>query len=165
MLAQFPPGLGAVACPAFPFDLELHSGDSGTLIPETYEQLPIGFGGATVANKNDSDADGIVDNVDPLIFSGGAGLGEDFDRDLMKLTIYKPQGCPTNGEVLLNVLQGQGKVNFFEKQNKENKINNFKFKCNELQKSIFMEITDNSQTFGDIEVELNMDTTIRIIME
>lgn len=48
---------------------------------QSYEQLPIGFGGATVANKNDSDADGIVDNVDPLIFSGGAGLGEDFDQD------------------------------------------------------------------------------------
>lgn len=84
-----------------PIDLVIHNGQSGSAIAEGPDEEEIGA--FTVANKNDTDGDGKVDNVDnDGVIANAKGRNE---VDLMKLVIKKPN--PDNGgPVKLTIVGG-----------------------------------------------------------
>ena len=136
-----------------PADLALHNGQAAPVpIPEKDEDYPGAF---TVANLNDTDGDGLLDNdiTDTEVKKGAAGTDEE---DLMKLVV----SGPAHGKMKITVVSGS--VAFWEKSTKETEVprvgNEVLIDCADLPKTIWVEATNYSADLLDIEMKLGWET-------
>ena len=65
-------------------------------------------GAFTVVNKNDTDGDGVPDNVDNKGVRAADGVGDD-EKDLMKLQVKKPAGFGANDTLTVTVTHGDAR--------------------------------------------------------
>ena len=111
------------------------------------------LGAITVANINDTDGDGIIDNID-----NNGVIDDDLGRnevDLMKLVIKKP--IPDNGgSATLSIVSGN--IKLWNNPDKTGEINvppsGISFSTSQLDKVIFIEAIEQSSSVGDIELKL-----------
>ena len=82
-------------------NLTIFNGQDGPAIPEAKEETQGAF---TVANLNDTDGDGVIDNQDQTVMANGAGTTNEVD--LMKLVISKPANAPAGSTLTLTVVSG-----------------------------------------------------------
>ena len=82
-------------------NLTIFNGQDGPEIPEAKEETQGAF---TVANLNDTDGDGVIDNQDQTVMANGAGTTNEVD--LMKLVISKPANAPAGSTMTLTVVSG-----------------------------------------------------------
>ena len=82
-------------------NLRIFNGQSG---PEILEAKEATQGAFTVANLNDTDGDGVIDNVDSAVLANGDGTSNEVD--LMKLIISKPANPPAGANLILTVVSG-----------------------------------------------------------
>lgn len=134
-----------------PADLAIHNGQADPAsVVEKDEENPGAF---TVANLNDTDGDGDIDNVDNTVKRVTHGTDEE---DLMKLVIKGPD----QGRMKLTVVAGQ--VAFWEKSTKETSIpqqgNAVFIDSVDLPKTLWVEATDHSAALRDIELKLVYET-------
>jgi hypothetical protein len=110
-------------------------------------------GAVTVANKNDSDSDGITDNIDNSVLQTSHGVNE---IDLMKLEIKwtgpKPIP-PTCTELELKTI---GNIELWEKNSKEI-IAKRKIPISALPLTIYIEAKDVSTKIRDISIQAFLD--------
>ncbi|MCU0777370.1 MAG: hypothetical protein MUF86_06845 [Akkermansiaceae bacterium] len=136
---------------ATPVNLSITNSDSPFLISFLPEDKEETVGAFTVANLNDQDGDGTVDNVDQSIKAQG-GVGED-EEDLMLLKI---QGS-RDGQMKVTVASGQ--VCFWEKKTKETPYpiqdGAITIEGVDLPKYLYVEATAKSQSLRDIVLDLS----------
>lgn len=133
-----------------PVDLTIHNGHGAAQpVPEKDEET---LGAFTVANLNDTDGDGTVDNGDNTVKKGAAGEDEE---DLMKLIVKGPN----LGRMKVTVVSGN--VEFWEKSTKETKIakqgNAIFIDGADLPKTLWVEATNHSNVLRDIELKLGFE--------
>lgn len=137
---------GTCAAAACTVNLVIHKGQSGSALSESDEETQGSF---TVANLNDTDCDGIVDNADTSVKDAGND-GED-EVDLMKL-ILKGKG-PKTKSVELSLVSGAARV--WEQETKEVEVTlPKKYSITELPKRLWVEATAPSAALRDIELKL-----------
>jgi hypothetical protein len=136
---------------ATPVNLSITNSDSPFLISFLPEDKEETVGAFTVANLNDQDGDGTVDNVDQSVKAQG-GVGED-EEDLMLLKI---QGS-RDGQMKVTVASGQ--VCFWEKKTKETPYpiqdGAITIEGVDLPKYLYVEATAKSQSLRDIVLDLS----------
>ena len=96
-------------------NLEISNGQGGKAVPEAVEDT---IGAFTVANKNDTDGDGIRDNVDNNGVLASQGVGQD-EMDLMRLRVYKPAGFGANANDSLTVSVVAGSARMYWNSTRE----------------------------------------------
>ena len=133
-----------------PVDLAIHNGQGAAQpVPDNEEET---VGAFTVANLNDTDGDGTVDNGDNTVKKGAAGEDEE---DLMKLIVKGPD----LGRMKVTVVSGN--VEFWEKSTKETKIakqgNAVFIDGADLPKTLWVEATNHSNALRDIELKLGFE--------
>ncbi len=141
--------------------LDIHNGFYDWSIGKTYtggQKLSSGNkydkGAVTVANLNDTDGDGITDNIDPIVESSSVGRNE---VDMIKLVIRKKITDPVGPVTLKKV---GGTVTLWEDPKKNgsqislNANNEITYSDASLPKTIFIEATAVSGDLMDIKFHL-----------
>jgi hypothetical protein len=136
-----------------PADLAIHNGLAApNSVPEKDEEK---IGAFTVANLNDTDGDGMIDNDIGETSVKRITDGAD-EEDLMRLVIKGPD----QGRMKLTVVSGQ--VSLWEQSTKEIRIdtpgNPVFIDCADLPKTIWVEATSHSTNLQDIEMKLGWET-------
>lgn len=144
------PGANARAMMS-PADLAIHSGQAApSSVPDKDEEK---IGAFTVANLNDTDGDGNIDNVDDTVKRITDGTDEE---DLMKLVIKGPD----QGRIKLTLVSGQ--VAYWEKSTKETAIHvqgsAVFIDCADLPKTLWVEATNHSNNLRDIQMKLGWES-------
>lgn len=153
-----PVSLSLFSCPVGVVDLTIYDGVSGLEVPDAIEAIT---GATSVANKNDTDADSYPDNNDPVVISGPSGVGEDNDRDLMKLVLHKPSVYYPGHKINLKIVpvpSGEvGHVKVWRTPDK-NAIYSVplpaKFNYDELPLTLYVEATSESKKEKDINIQM-----------
>lgn len=94
-------------------NLEIYDGQNGTNpVPNAKES---DVGAFTVANRNDTDADGIRDSIDSIGAVGASHPGAygENEKDLMKVVIKKPADTPLKTNVLVKATHNVGSAWFY----------------------------------------------------
>lgn len=140
-----------LAMRAIPVNLSITNSDSQYASGFISESKEESVGAFTVANLNDQDGDGVIDNVDTSVKKQG-GIGEDED-DLMLLRI---QGS-FDGQMKVSVTSGQVRFWAHSTKDTEYPLQNGAIVFNgiDLPKDLYVEATAKSQTLRDIELELS----------
>lgn len=139
----------------FPVDLEIFNGQAAANpVAEDKEET---VGAFTVANLNNTDADGEIDNTDDSVKkAANAQDGVEDEVDLMKLIVTGPK----NGRTKITVISGA--VEFWEKSTKETKkekVGNAIFIVGtDLPKTLWVEATNHSNEVRDIELRLGWES-------
>lgn len=117
-------------------DIQISSGQGGTPLTEAQEEKPGAF---TVANKNDTDGDGIIDSADNDVAQ---------ELDLMKIVLNPPvPAVDANDSVTLTMPAGAKFWKSFDK--KAGEEGKRKWKVSELPSTRWAELTDVSGTVRD----------------
>jgi hypothetical protein len=138
----------AVICDSKRFNIKLaiYNGLNGEFGGDIVDD-PINIGAVTVANKNDTDGDGIIDNEDDIVEESTTGRDE---VDLMQLDItYSGRNRRGIEEVDL-VLEGD--IKLWEKSTKEVQAE-LTYSLTELPKTVYVEALTESQTLQDISIK------------
>jgi len=136
-------------------NLQTFSGqDTSRAVPEDEEET---VGAFTIANLNDTDGDGIVDNTDQIVQKAdNAGAGVEDEVDLMKLIVTGPN----TGRTKVTVVSGA--IEFWENSTKETKItkedNAIFIDAADLPKILWVEATNHSNALRDIELRLGWES-------
>jgi len=125
-------------------NLIISDGQGGRAVPDDDEET---VGAFTVANRNDTDSDGVVDNSDNNV------PGE---KDLMALEISRPAG-PATDKATVKVTSGSGRL--WQSATKGTPVplvnGAAEFTLADLPKTIYLEVTTTSAALRDASVELN----------
>jgi len=117
-------------------------------------QAPIDIGAITVANKNDTDGDGIIDNVDDIVKQNIYGRDE---VDLMRLDLsYSGRNRRNIDEVSLEL---EGDIKLWEKVTKEIPAQTT-YTLEDLPKTIYIEALSESQNLQDISIKAIADNRV-----
>ena len=128
-------------------NLTVHNGQSGPAIPEGEEESPGAF---TVANLNDTDADGTVDKDDTTVKANPDGRNE---VDLVKVVIDKP--IPDKGGNVTLRLTGDGdKTKLWKKPTKEDLETRRQIATSDLPLTMWLEGLDKSGALRDITIRV-----------
>ncbi len=136
-----------------------HGNESKTEVADSQEA---NRGALTVINRNDTDADGIIDLLDTHVIATGDGQNE---VDLMKLSIHSlyPVNLvdklffgDTQETLKLKVVSGT--VKLWERSTKWYEIlpikGSYEFPISELNNTVWVEVIEPSNKLGDIKLEL-----------
>ena len=138
-------------------DLKLYKGLDGSyggnLVPDADEWSK---GELTVANQNDTDGDGIIDNIDMSVKASISIPGSRDEVDLMKLEVTIsgtfPASCPAVELVLT------GSVEIWEQPTKETKASKL-IPISSLPKTVWVEAIAPSGSVRDIEIKALIGTS------
>ncbi len=138
-----------------------HGNESKTEVADSQEA---NRGALTVINRNDTDADGIIDLLDTHVIATGDGQNE---VDLMKLSIHSlyPVNLvdklffgDTQETLKLKVVSGT--VKLWERSTKWYEIlpikGSYEFPISELNNTVWVEVIEPSNKLGDIKLELEL---------
>lgn len=112
-------------------------------------------GAITVANLNDTDGDGIIDNIDNNVTSSSLGRNE---VDLMKITISKEGEFPSSCETL--ELFTTGEIELWQNSTKGT-IANRTIEIDDLPIDLWIEATAVSNSLRDISIKAVMDGDVK----
>jgi hypothetical protein len=136
-------------------DLAICNGQSGAEVPEDKEES---VGAFTVANLNNTDGDGKVDNVDDEVKATANGRDE---VDLMRLILRKPEP-DLGGKVTLKIVSGKVTLWKLPTKPKASEEKDREFDTSKLPLELWVEATDVSAKVRDIEIQMEykgiMDT-------
>lgn len=111
------------------------------------------IGAVTVANKNDTDGDGIVDLDDTDVRPGSSTLGRN-EIDLIKVVIKKVnEGSSLSGNVIFKINSGNVKIWTHPWKGTEITTLPYTFTASQLDKTLYLEALDASSYQG-IEMEV-----------
>ncbi|MFN0014742.1 MAG: hypothetical protein ACKVU2_09360 [Saprospiraceae bacterium] len=166
---QIPASLSITSCPSGSVDISIRNGMSGQLVPDAVEASR---GAVTVANKNDTDGDGVDDYQDPSVpyipnisvpnADPYPAYPTGSDIDLMIVTLHKPVSIVPNEKVYLKKTKsGNGlKVWLYPSKGKEimfsktiDGVMAAEFSVQELPITLYVEALDYSAK-RDIELAL-----------
>jgi|GEM_PF-6329633 len=137
-------------------DLRIYNGlygsYGGQLIPEENETTT---GAVTVANLNDTDGDGVIDNVDNDVIATSVGRNE---VDLMRLTVSMSGEFPPSCTTL--VIMTTGSVELWQNSTKGT-VANRTININDLPVVLWVEATAASQSVRDISIKAVMDGDVK----
>ena len=124
-------------------DLVIYNGQDGTMVNESEEEI---VGAFTVANLNDTDGDGIVDNNDDIV----TAVNGRNEIDLMQLDIRRPDP-DLGGTVNISILSGS--VKFWGARTKGVPVTTINFATTTLPRTLWVEATAFSKSVRDIVLE------------
>lgn len=87
-------------------DLVIHHGQGGKAVRDEDEEVR---GAYTVANRNDTDGDAVIDNVDTAGVRAAHGVGGD-EKDLMRLVVRRPAVFPAGAQLTVNVTSEDARI-------------------------------------------------------
>lgn len=129
-------------------------------IPDADEYI---IGSATIANLNDTDGDEIIDgDVKEIEITSHNGRGETNDKDLIRLSLRRPNGSLNNEEVKLSFPKGGSKIKLWKFRNKMEAAKLI-YKCSELPIDVFVEALQPSESVRDIEIKMDYKTQSDIV--
>lgn len=131
-------------------NLIVSNGQDGAPVEEDAEET---VGAFTVANRNDTDGDGVIDNSDNNVTATAAGRNE---VDLMALDITRPAG-PATDKVSVRIAGGRARL--WQTATKGTLVPSTngvaQFALSDLPKRIWLEATTTSAVLRDVAVELD----------
>lgn len=158
--SQLPAGKDISFCSNEPVDLHIYKGISDLPIPDADEYI---IGSATIANLNDTDGDEIIDgDVKEIEITSHNGRGETNDKDLIRLSLRRPNGSLNNEEVKLSFPKGGSKIKLWKFRNKMEAAKLI-YKCSELPIDVFVEALQPSESVRDIEIKMDYKTQSDIV--
>ncbi len=155
LCAQAPEGLEINSCPssAGGINMTIYHGVSEIEVPDADEES---LGAVTVANKNDTDEDGWIDNQDDFTFNFNP-VPKGPDVDLMKLVLDQPVNYIPNQKIKISVISGANRVKMYRSNVKDGPLDKIpvEFTWNELPLNLYVEVTEKSETLArDIEIKM-----------
>ncbi len=138
------------------YDWVSNNSYSGGQLISNEDNIEGTIGAITIANKNDTDGDDNIDNIDSNgVIDGDLGRNE---IDLMQLVIKKPDPVIIGESAILTIVSGGNNIKLWSNPNKTEEIivtgGNISFQTSELDKVIFIEVIQESSSAGDIEFKL-----------
>ena len=134
--------------------LTIYNGSGGAPVSNK-GKIKTEIGAFTVVNQNDTDGDGIVDNIDTQGVRATDGKGKD-EVDLMALVVKKPTGMIAGDSVIVTAT---GPARYFGKSTRETPLGNplvlgaDYFQSGDI-KVFFVEIYATSDTLRAVEIEM-----------